>query len=310
MTNYHDFIGKRFGRLVVVEPTEERRTGHILWKCQCDCGNIVNVLGYCLLRGTTQSCGCLRKKDLLGKRFGKLVVLKPTPLKNRTLIKWECKCDCGNVIYAASNHLISGKVKSCGCLVKDDKYSQCKDITGSIFSKLTVVSKLDKRKNGHVMWKCLCECGKETEVAGVHLRSGHTKSCGCLQIDCARKMFTTHGKSKTHYYRLFKSRKRNERKKLHDTEWTLKMELTLKELQTECVICNSKEDLSVDHVLPLSRGFGLKPGNAVILCKSCNSKKIDKNINDLPLEQQVVLIWNAFKFKDHWINGCTHDNIS
>lgn len=30
------------------------------------------------------------------------------------------------------------------------------------------------------MWECMCDCGNTTIVAGNHLRSGETKSCGCL----------------------------------------------------------------------------------------------------------------------------------
>lgn len=37
------------------------------------------------------------------------------------------------------------------------------------------------------MWKCVCSCGNETIVAGSDLRSGHTKSCGCLSDESRRK---------------------------------------------------------------------------------------------------------------------------
>lgn len=54
-----DLTGKRFGKLVVIE----RAKGvfnHAYWKCQCDCGNIVEAVdGYNLTNGYSQSCGCL-----------------------------------------------------------------------------------------------------------------------------------------------------------------------------------------------------------------------------------------------------------
>jgi hypothetical protein len=40
-------------------------------------------------------------------------------------------------------------------------------------------------RNGRVYWKVRCDCGTERDVAGIHLKSGHTKSCGCLQRDRA-----------------------------------------------------------------------------------------------------------------------------
>ena len=55
------------------------------------------------------------------------------------------------------------------------------DITGQKFGRLTVIKKSTKRNaSGQVYWWCLCECGKECEVCGSSLRSGHTKSCGCF----------------------------------------------------------------------------------------------------------------------------------
>ena len=55
-----DLKGKKFGHLTVLEKINgtERRT----WKCQCDCGAIVNVLAYSLTTGATTSCGCIKSK--------------------------------------------------------------------------------------------------------------------------------------------------------------------------------------------------------------------------------------------------------
>lgn len=58
------------------------------------------------------------------------------------------------------------------------------DLTGQKFGKLTVLYRLQgtRFKNGtsKPVWHCQCECGNECNVAGTHLRTGHTKSCGCL----------------------------------------------------------------------------------------------------------------------------------
>lgn len=55
-----------------------------------------------------------------------------------------------------------------------------KDITGSTFGELTVIGRLESR-NGFSQWRCLCTCGKETSAITHDLKSGHTKSCGCLR---------------------------------------------------------------------------------------------------------------------------------
>lgn len=60
--NIHDLKGERFGKLKVLEMTDERKQGSVIWKCQCDCGNIVKVSSRNLAYGDTKSCGCLVSK--------------------------------------------------------------------------------------------------------------------------------------------------------------------------------------------------------------------------------------------------------
>lgn len=60
-----DLKGQRFGKLTVIELTEERRQGSAVWLCKCDCGNLKKISSKCLLSGDTQSCGCLKSKGEL-----------------------------------------------------------------------------------------------------------------------------------------------------------------------------------------------------------------------------------------------------
>ena len=70
------------------------------------------------------------------------------------------------------------------------------DLTGQKFNLLTVLS-LDHIKGYDRYWKCRCDCGKTTTVAGSKLKSGKTKSCGCYRkaksSETAIKNFTKHG---------------------------------------------------------------------------------------------------------------------
>lgn len=54
-----------------------------------------------------------------------------------------------------------------------------KDITNLKFGKISVKSLAYIKK--HAFWNCICDCGNECVVDGSKLRSGSTKSCGCLQ---------------------------------------------------------------------------------------------------------------------------------
>ena len=56
-----------------------------------------------------------RRKNLEGQRFGRLSVQFWQKSEKRDGA-WQCKCDCGRIHFATSNHLCSGKVLSCGCL--------------------------------------------------------------------------------------------------------------------------------------------------------------------------------------------------
>jgi hypothetical protein len=54
--------------------------------------------------------------DLTGKKFNKLVVIKPTGKSSDGHYEWLCKCDCGNEKIICGNSLKRGNTKSCGCL--------------------------------------------------------------------------------------------------------------------------------------------------------------------------------------------------
>ena len=55
------------------------------------------------------------------------------------------------------------------------------DLTGRRFGRLVVIKFDHKNEGGYLHWLCICDCGKEKIVYGYHLKSGATKSCGCLQ---------------------------------------------------------------------------------------------------------------------------------
>ena len=62
--------------------------------------------------------GGSRKIDMIGKRFGRLVVLSESGRKRKE-IQWECLCDCGNITYCSGWDLRNGKTVSCGCKRKE-----------------------------------------------------------------------------------------------------------------------------------------------------------------------------------------------
>lgn len=58
--NHKNMLGYRIGKLTVIEKTDLSKNGSVVWKCQCDCGNITYVTQNCLHKGDTKSCGCIK----------------------------------------------------------------------------------------------------------------------------------------------------------------------------------------------------------------------------------------------------------
>ena len=77
------------------------------------------------------------------------------------------------------------------------------DYTGRRFGRLTVLECAGKNKHHDTVWKCLCDCGTETVVAGYRLKNGHTQSCGCLTKETARERNRTHGGRHTRLYSVW-----------------------------------------------------------------------------------------------------------
>ena len=79
------------------------------------------------------------------------------------------------------------------------------NLIGDKYGRLTVVA-LDRVQNKKAYWKCVCDCGLSVVASGNNLRSGNTKSCGCLRRETAAsqgKANTVHGNSHENRTRLY-----------------------------------------------------------------------------------------------------------
>ena len=143
----NDLTGRRFGRLVCLEPTDERgQGGTVIWRCRCDCGKECLAAAAQLTKGYKRSCGCLSHppiKDFIGRRFGMLTVLSYEG-KHEGMHRWRCRCDCGQETVVGQTLLQSGKTRSCGCLQKSTYIDNLKLIDGT---SVTILESLKKRKS-------------------------------------------------------------------------------------------------------------------------------------------------------------------
>ena len=84
---------------------------------RCRCGKVFNVSWKHISQGHTKSCGCLQREEMIGKRFGNLVVVEQIPKKEKSYGGrwWRCKCDCGGYKETITTSLTRGATSSCGC---------------------------------------------------------------------------------------------------------------------------------------------------------------------------------------------------
>ena len=75
------------------------------------------------------------------------------------------------------------------------------DLTGQRFGRLVVQLKIGTNNKGNVEWLCLCDCGNKTVATTVNLNRGHTRSCGCLQLDIR----TRHGEVNSRLYGIWEN---------------------------------------------------------------------------------------------------------
>lgn len=131
-----DLTGQKFGRWTAVERLPHYKNKHTYYKCICECGNVGYVYEYQLTLERSRSCGCLRSdlikercfKNLVGQRFGKLLVVGNDENKHGKYNHSICKCDCGNIISVRNSALTTGNSVSCGCtkpqIARDNGYAR------------------------------------------------------------------------------------------------------------------------------------------------------------------------------------------
>jgi hypothetical protein len=88
------------------------------------------------------------------------------------------------------------------------------DLTGLTFNRLTVLKMIPERNKSHrVCYLCQCSCKNKTLliVCGGDLKTGNTKSCGCLKSESTiifnKKTKTKHGLEGTKIYRTWRGMK-------------------------------------------------------------------------------------------------------
>lgn len=124
-------------------------------------------------------------KNLIGERFGKLVVIEMAGKRKSGEIKWLCQCDCGGETFSLTSNLRRGISKSCGCerhanvAVPTEEYElrKSKELS-ELTDKWEYVRCYDRNKGKHIV-RCV-HCGAEKKVPGF----GNISECtNCLRLE-------------------------------------------------------------------------------------------------------------------------------
>ena len=132
-----------------------------------------------------------KPNNLIGQRFGKLIILERAENDKFGKTRWLCQCDCGNIIERTGRQVKRGNTQSCGCLKREKLIQRNIDNGNKInigdrFGLLVVIEDLGFRKqksrDKQERWsKCQCDCGNIIEQRNNNLQSGVAQSCGCVK---------------------------------------------------------------------------------------------------------------------------------
>lgn len=122
------------------------------------------------------------------------------------------------------------------------------DMMHKRFGKLIVFAEAGQLKNGQYKYLALCDCGTYKVIAGSSLRTGLTKSCGCLRSKMIAEKNYKHGQSTTSKYRSIQARQTGMKRKKRIPAWA----------DVEAIkqfYHNKPNGYHVDHIIPLNGKF-------------------------------------------------------
>lgn len=215
----------------------------------------------------------MRNIEYIGKQFNRWTIIQIT---NKA--RFLCVCSCGTKKEVNKYSILSGKSKSCN---KGACNSNFKDMTGNRIGRWIVLEYIPKGPKFNY-YRCKCNCGIEKLVNVITLKTGESRSCGCLRAESVRK---AHSKSKgeaafNSVYNDYKVRSH-----LANRDFKLTKDVFKKLTQQNCSYCDHRPSTKKERNtgcyvyngldrIDNNKGYTIK--NAIPCCIDCN--KMKKNI--------------------------------
>lgn len=231
------------------------------------------------------------RKDLIGKKFNELTVLKFLRIENGHGL-WKFRCSCGKIIETLGKKVFGGGKKSCGCLFQKQNI---KTAIGKIINGNKVLEfsgKKKKDKGGHNRNVYICSCGLcsnkfEATLNGLKNRT----SCGC-------KRKATETSTQHILYLQIKNGA-----KIRNLTFDMTFNEYLMLSKENCLYCNKPPEFKNSKALAMSinaNGIdridntkGYIKGNLAPCCAKCNTMKLDDTQEEF--FKQIELIYHNIK---------------
>lgn len=194
------------------------------------------------------------------------------------------------------------------------------NLVGLKFGRLFVNSKNEIKGNKRqVRWDCVCDCGNLHTVTGESLRSGKSKSCGCLLKEARHVKNKNSDREKAMLLLIYSPLKKRHRQKFNNENY-IDFETFKKLSLSNCFYCNSepyntqpdiryetrygkKEKLTITNFVLKYNGIdridsskGYEYNNVVSCCKNCNSAKMELSTNEF--KNQIKKIYEYWASKE------------
>lgn len=233
-----------------------------------------------------------RIKDITGNQYGTYIVLRFSHTDKSSNSVWECKCKCGNINYVSRSWLKTNPQSCFKCCGRIISKSKTEDLVGQKCNRLTALRRIKQKKDGNFIWEWLCDCGNIVEIPAGYVKSGNTKSCGCLKIEetikhniLFKRKPDNHSNKNTKYCHY----RNHAKNKGIDFELTFNQFVELSE--SNCYYCDdepaSKFKANRNSGIWISNGIdrvdstkGYTKNNTVSCCKQCNTMKMDYSIKE------------------------------
>ena len=158
---------------------------------------------------------------------------------------------------------------------------RCIDETGNKYGRLTVKNRDGTDKHRSAVWSCVCDCGNEVSVRGDRLRSGRSRSCGCLHREITSEIHKLPA-GEASFNRLYRDYRASAKRK--GMEFTLKKKQFHALSSLNCYYCDiypsqvkRYEGCNGEYIYNgidrLDNEVGYTTENSVACCEKCNMAK-------------------------------------